>query len=323
MNEDELLESIGKIIPTSGQREKMLERILTESRTNAVADAGGNKRRGFARLSVRLILPSVCVALLLLLIGVPLLTKEEPLAEIPQLTPMPATLAAPLKSVRGELPGLRKFLNYNGFRYEFLDNGDAFNLSGAELGEKLGTLDYDLSRTMSSPGSAALQSRNFATTFQAGGMLYAMKSYDPAFRLAVEKDGSYYVAQLAGKADNSIMDAAELMKHADLNRLTKQVEIYNGNGATLLQRVDSRKMIESWIRELSKSEAAIDLTDTQQEAIANAEHEGGSYQLKFQLRDGTSIRMIVLPKLGLITIGNGKYYPTESLLENFRQLVSN
>ena len=62
------------------------------------------------------------------------------------------------------------------------------------FGDELGTLEYDIVAGIASGQSVS--DKEFSASFAVGGKLYAHPDYDPAFRLIVELDDQYYLAEL-------------------------------------------------------------------------------------------------------------------------------
>lgn len=75
--------------------------------------------------------------------------------------------------------GMRKFLNYNDFRYAFVEDGKSFDFSSLTLGDELGTLEYDIVAGMASGQSVS--DKEFSASFAVGGKLYAHPDYDRHF----------------------------------------------------------------------------------------------------------------------------------------------
>ena len=50
---------------------------------------------------------------------------------------------------------MRKFLNYNDFRYAFVEDGKSFDFSSLTLGDELGTLEYEIVAGMASGQSVS------------------------------------------------------------------------------------------------------------------------------------------------------------------------
>lgn len=306
MTEKELLERLARVGPTNTQTERMLQRILNPS------EAKSKSKRQW-RWSYRIAMPAM-LGMLLLAIGLPFMMNGEEEPAIVVLKPAVAINPMAISiSPRGfSLPQageVRKFLNYNGSRYEFLNKGEPYDLSALKLEESkpLGKLDYDIAADMLAGGTNEYESRDFGTTYLTGGTLYELPGYDPAFRLAVERDDRYYIVQLVGHTDDSTIAADDYVAAARLNKLAERVELLDGTGSQLLHEWSVDKEVREWIKQIASVEPAGKLTNEQYEQLAKEEASGGAYTLRVALRDGTSIDMPLTPEMRLIAIGDSRY----------------
>ncbi|MFD0960738.1 hypothetical protein [Paenibacillus chungangensis] len=318
MNEKELITRLGRIGPTETQKERMLDRIL----------APEAPKKAPLKAAYRFGIPAACCAMLALVLAIPLLFKQE--SVIPQLVPANAQPVVGISVLgvhtRGmDRMGPQKYMNYNGHRYTFLQQGVAYDLSGfmRESKEELGTLQFDVLEDLGSGGKKGYANKDYAATYLVGGTLYRLPGYDTGFRLAVELDGQYYIAQLAGRTDEGIIPANEYIALADLKRLAERVDIMNHSGSKLLHSLVEKQAVKEWIEAISASSSADDLTREDMEKLARAQSEGRSYKIAFQLKDNTSIDMYVAPELKLASIGNGRYVLAEAFLKQYGQLFIN
>lgn len=224
---------------------------------------------------------------------------------LPQLEPAAPAADAP--------DGMRKMMNYNGNRYVFLEDGAAYSLSAQQLKAALGTLDYDIQADPQANGK-----KEFSTTFALGGTVYELADYDPAFRLAVEWEGNYYLCQRTGQTDNSPMDAAEYFAAARFPERIERVSIADHAGAEVLAEFPGGE-ISALIGALAQAQPAA-LAEEDYLAIASAQTEGESYQLLLELNDGTTSSLYVLPSLQIAMIGDNRYALPDSFSEKFGDL---
>ncbi|PWV98519.1 hypothetical protein DFQ01_11729 [Paenibacillus cellulosilyticus] len=316
MTEQELIERLARMGPTETQVERMLNQIMNPSEAKP-------KRRW--SWGYRIALPAV-LGLLLLVIGLPFIMNG---AEEPVWVPLkPVASPAPM-SISIEPRGLdlthasdvRKFLNYNGSRYEFLNNGEPYDLSEWKLGENkpLGKLDDDITADVQAGGTNGYASQDFGTTYLVGGILYKLPGYDPAFRLVVEQDGRYYIVQLVGRADDSSMTANEYVESADLDKLADRVELLD-HSSKLLHTWSTPKDVQEWIKHIASFEPAGKLTNEQDEQLAKADSSGETYTLRAALKDGTTIDMKLTPEMHLIAIGDSQYKLSDEWLATYSYL---
>lgn len=209
--------------------------------------------------------------------------------------------------------GIRKFMNYNGRRYIFMENGASYSLSEEQLKDVLGTLEYDIT---SDPQANA--GREFSATFALGGTVYEMTGYHPDFRIAVKWNGEYYICQSAGLTDNSPMNVQEYFEAARFPETINQIAIYDHAGREMLGEFP-QKETSSLISILSQVEPAA-LSEEDYQQIARAQREGKSYRLLLELDDGTTCSLYVIPSLDIAMIGDGRYALPESFGDNFEAL---
>ncbi|MBD3920963.1 hypothetical protein H8B09_19510 [Paenibacillus sp. PR3] len=319
MTEKELLERLARIGPTNTQTERMLQRIMNPS------EAKSKQKRQW-RWSYRIALPAMLGALLIGF-GLPLLMngEEEPAIVVlkPIVTPVPMSIDI---SPRGlhlpQLGEVRKFLNYNGSRYEFLNNGQPYDLSELKLeeSEPLGKLEYDITVDMQNGGTNGYASRDFGTTYMTEGILYKLPGYDPAFRLAVARDDRYYIVQLVGHTDDSAIAAKDYVAAARLNKLVERVELLEYTGSQLLHAWSIEKEVREWVKHIAAFESAGKLTNEQYEQLAKARVPGETYKLRVVLKDGTAIDMLLTPRLRLISIGDSQYKLSDDWVTTYSYL---
>jgi len=209
--------------------------------------------------------------------------------------------------------GMRRMMNYDGIRYIFLEDGAAFSLSLEQIGDAAGVLEYDI---QADPETNA--KREFSTTYALGGTVRLLTDYDPAFRVAVELDGTYYICQSVGHTDNSDMDASKYFQQARFSEIVEGISIYDHMGRDLLSEVPT-KDVASLVEILSQTTPAkLDNDDYQQ--IAKAQKNGLSYRLSFNLSDGTKYWLYVIPSLDIAMLGDGRYTLPDSFSNQFGTL---
>lgn len=202
--------------------------------------------------------------------------------------------------------GTRKYLNYNNMRYAFIEDGREMELDAETLGEKIGSLTLmdgitiDENNLPQITGELSSDYTDFSSTFADGGNLHHISGYDSTHRLAVEKDGKYYIAENVGNHDNSAVNFGDNITNWDLTSKVVSAEIYDHNGETML-------------RELTKEDAAIILEkistgryddNTDNESLSTAQEDGQSYQVRFIYEDGTYTTSYVVPSMNLFSWGD-------------------
>ncbi|MDL2234480.1 hypothetical protein LJC63_13015 [Ruminococcaceae bacterium OttesenSCG-928-L11] len=266
------------------------------------AATSGSSRPALRVIAARWGAAAACLALI---VGLALARMQAP---PPQLLPQLATEAEPRAMILtlDSPAGIRKILNYNGYRYAFAENGSPYDFSAFRLETRLGVLEHDIMAGMDGQGENTVAAMDFAATFAIGGVLYEIPGYNPAFRLAVEWDGRTYLAEAVGKVDNTPMDAASFFEAGDIRARIVSVAILAHSGGEPLQTVERKQTARDMVELLAKSTPA-ELTGDDYSAIATAQWEGRSWQMQLSLNDGTAVSLYVMPDLGYVSIGD-EYY---------------
>lgn len=206
--------------------------------------------------------------------------------------------------------GISRYLNYGGCRYRFIENGSSFALGEGALAEPLGTLEYDVA---SDPG--AYGSVDFASTFAQGGTIYRMSAYDPAFRVAVELNGNYYICESTGPVDGSDWSVADYFAAADFQNIVTEISIYDHFGQEELARLHG-KDVEQMLGVLTEVTPA-DLSDDDYSKIGRAQISGESFLVVFQLADTTRYQLYVIPSMSIAMINNDRFLLTDAFHSAF------
>lgn len=246
-------------------------------------------------LRPRVIRWGAAAACLLLIIGVA--TGVNISRSLPQIQPGVAVrvFSAPV--------GPRRMFNWNGCRYVFVENGAPYDFSAFDITERLGSLEYDMQGMES--GEAPYIQADGATTWALGGALYAIPGYDSAFRIAVEEDGVWYMAELVARVDDTPLDAEYYFRVADMKRLVRRAELLPHMGGESLHTLGWRQA-RGLVDILSTAQPA-KLTGEQYQQLAGAQSQGRSWQLSLLLGDGTAVNLYVVPDMGIVSIGDGYY----------------
>lgn len=300
MRNDCIIRAYQAVTPNPAEKAEMLERILTTGKKPSQTGAG--KRA----VALRWFLPAACVAAILLCIF------TIPRFSAPEETPLMIQQAAP----GADSPnGMRKMMNYDGFRYVFLENGAAYELDSSVLSQPLGTLDYDMQQDPETYGSA-----DCAASFAVGGTVYEIDGYDPAFRLAVEWEGHYYIAQCVDTLDDSPLELSSYFETANLKDRTEEIQICDHSGQNILCTYvgnDAQDLIS-----LLAQAVSAEFTDDQYQKIARAQKNGGSYQLVFRLADSTAYTMYVIPTLSVVSAGDNRYQMPDEYAQKLTAVFS-
>ena len=206
--------------------------------------------------------------------------------------------------------GISKYLNYNGCRYRFIENGSTFALDQNFLAEPLGTLEYDITADPKAYGS-----KDYATTFAQGGTIYEMQSYDPAFRVAVELNGKFYICENVDNTDGSDVDVTAYFEAANFKETVTEISVYDHFGREELTRLSGKNVIRM-IEVLSEVTPAV-LSNDDYSEIGKAQKSGESFLLVFHLADTTRYQMYVIPSLSIAMIGNNRYILTDEFHNAF------
>lgn len=230
------------------------------------------------------------------------LSKNETVTQIEQIAP-----------AEDSPDGMRKFINYNGNRYVFLENGAAYSLTSEQLGKSLGILEYDIQSDPQTNGK-----KEFSATYALGGTIYEMKAYNPYFRIAVEFESKYYICQNAANTDGTVMEIPEFFKAAGFPDAIKGISVSDHFGKETLSEIPNKETAD-FIEELSQVKPA-ELDGDQYQQIAKAQNEGKSYQLFFNLKDGTKYSLYLIPELNIAMIGDNRYMFSDEFSDKFGHL---
>lgn len=196
--------------------------------------------------------------------------------------------------------GMRRYMNWNGMRYEFLENGAVYQIPAELLGDAVGTLTHDIA---ADPEANA--GKDLSSTYALGGTVYELKEYDAQFRVAVEYDGGYCICQSVAFNDGTPLDPAEYFALAGFPDNIQSVSVFDHGGSSLLAQLPKEET-EQFVAALAQSVPA-QLSDEQYQQIGQAQREGRSFRVTFDLDDGTGYGFYVIPSLDIAMFGDGRY----------------
>ena len=207
--------------------------------------------------------------------------------------------------------GVRKYMNMGGVRYAFIEDGKEMTVTTEQLGAELGSLTLisgleindETGITMPSEGEMGTEIVDFSTSFADGGKVYEITGHDSKYRVAVEKDGVYYIAENVGNSDDSAMDFNSYMTTADLANKVVKAEIYDHAGNNLLKTVE-KEDATTLINTIGGTTSS-EMTDEKHESVASAQSNGESYKVHFVLEDGTYTSSYFIPSLNQVSFGDG------------------
>lgn len=206
--------------------------------------------------------------------------------------------------------GMRRFMNWNGMRYEFLENGAVYQIPEGQLGEALGTLIHDIA---ADPEANA--GKDLSATYALGGTVYELKNYDTQFRVAVEYDDGYCICQSTAFTDGTPLDPASYFTLAGFPDNIQAVSVFDHSGSSLLTQLPQKEM-EQFVAALAQSVPA-QLSDEQYQQIGRAQREGKSFRVTFDLDDGTSYGFYLIPSLNIAMFGDGRYTTPQDFSDTF------
>ncbi len=169
---------------------------------------------------------------------------------------------------------------------------------GELIGENSGYIDF-----MGGPDES-LMSQELANSISEQATYYNMHNYNDDFRIIVEFDGNYYVCESNIITPENILSYTSNLENATVLSLHETVEYKDVSSDELAQLVEI-------FSELQEAE----LTNTDYEAIAQAQVDGKAYWLKGFYNDTTHTSFLVIPELSLVSIGN-QYYTSETLQQD-------
>lgn len=301
MTEKELSDSFRAIVLTAEQKHKMLQNLL------AARVEGRRRKRWKPGLSIVV----ACCALLIVWFAVPAIDRSSSMPPlVQQTTPMDPRV------------GMRKMMNYDGYRYAFLENGAEFDLSKVQLTEKLGVLEYDIEADIQQGAKNGYANQDFASTYALGGEIYSMGGYHKSFRVAVKAGETYYIAQVVGRTDNMPLSVQDYFQNGEFAKRTAKAEVLNHSGSRILHAFDHRKELQKFIEGLSASAEAAHLQAEDYQTLSKAQSSGKSFMIRLRLKDATVTSMYVVPELRLVSIGDGQYKLSDRFLSDFAKLFA-
>ena len=300
MRNESFLQAYDSIKPDPAAREEMLARILASREAEVPSRPKG-------QILFRRVLPAACAAAVL--VGVFFTLPHS------QTSQPPATAFHQVAPGADSPNGIRKTMNCNGLRYTFLDNGAAYDLTADDLSAPLGTLEYDIQQDPEHYSGADL-----AASFAVGGTVYQMAAYDPAFRLAVEWNGQYYIAECVDTLNGQDLELSTYFETADFADTVELVQICDHAGQNVLRTISGDKI--QALFSLLVQAAPAELTNEQYQAIAHAQSSGASYQLLFQLKDGTAYHLYVIPTLSFVSAGDNRYLLPDASAQDLNTMFS-
>ncbi|MFV0498401.1 MAG: hypothetical protein ACK5L0_09600 [Candidatus Fimivivens sp.] len=304
MKNEQFIDALTKIKPDEVTKQRLLSNILKQSELASVSNRKGDI---MTNNTLRRLIPiaACCAAVLVAAVVLPgLMNKSNQPTQIEVVTP---AADSPM--------GIRKFINYNGHRYAFLDNGATYDLDKSTFTNLLGELKYDITEDPQNNGT-----ENFAATFAVGGSVYEMENYNPAFRVAVAFDGNYYICENVDAVGDQTVDVSEYFSNANFAEIVDNIVIYDHFKRDALDTISGEKT-EQMIADLSKSAPAV-LSDADYEKIGKAQISGVSFLLSFELNDNTQYNMYVIPTLGIAMIGDNKYTLSDEFTSHYGDLFS-
>ncbi|WP_313638784.1 hypothetical protein [Paenibacillus sp.] len=217
--------------------------------------------------------------------------------------------------------GIRKILNYNGYRYAFVGDGAQYKFTGVKPEKSLGTLDYDINQEIGKDDGDNYVEKDYSSTFAVGGKLYEIPTYPSHFRIAVKYEEEYYLAEVVAKVNDSAITAKEYLDMSNLKEHAKDIHVLNHVGNDMLKKMTDHASVESIIDGLYSAKTA-DLSNKEYEAIAEAQSQGKPYQLKFNLKDGTYMAMYIIPELRVVSMGDAYYHLPDTFFDQSGELFS-
>ncbi len=282
LNKNKLNKSLDLIQPTKEQKERMLKNILEQVEVNKTNKENNYTKEinimTYSKSKSKKIKQWVGVAASLMVVaGIGMIWKQSNIPTNPN-EPQNA-IESPANCENGP----RKIMNYEGYRYAFINDGTEFEIKENSLGQKLGNVSKD-------------------ATFGAGGTIYSLNEYNSEFRVAINFEGKFYIAQNVAKSDDSAIDIKDYFNKMGINDRITKVEILDHMGTKVLKTLD-KDAANILINSFKQTKIA-ELSNENYEAIANAQSTGKSYKISFVLEDGTKVENYIIPSMGYVSIGD-------------------
>lgn len=299
MDKNKLKTAFNDVKPTEEQKERMLKGILDKASTPQVK----KEKKSYTKQYISG-LAAACVVLAAM--GIFRMKQTEVDPSTPPVNDGPIH-EEPISDPPVQDAGMRDFLNFNGYRYEFLNTKDSSFIESSLL-EKVGQIEH-LIDFMNPHSSSVSPDTDLASTFGVGGEIYKLKDTDSYFRIAVKLDDDYYLCQNVGTVDTSSLNPEEYIEKSDLKNKVQE--------ASLLENI-TRKKVKNLSKD--KSLSIIDaISESEIIALNNDDYETLS-QLKnkerltisFKLKDGTRFEVGYIEKMNLLSLGDS-YYKIQKL----------
>ena len=303
MNEKEIYTSLDCIKPTQEQKDRMLNNILAQAKQKKVEPQKTSNVVSFRPRQWMYVAAS-----LLVVVGVGSYVGKQSL-----MTP-PSYMEQENPSY-GQQVGVRKFMNYKGYRYVFLEEIPQ-NIDFSSLTNQLGQLESLLIF-----GETTDTAKEYATTFAQGGTIWESKDYNPDYRVVVEHEGQYYLCENVGRSDDTYFDLAHFFEAADFGERALGIEVsrrIDGIFITELDQQTSKALLE----DISKSRF-LETDQIPYEELASDEAREKSITLKILLSDETSLEIFATPSLRILSIGDNYYQISEAVQESLKGIMSN
>ena len=198
----------------------------------------------------------------------------------------------------------RRFLNYNGFRYAFIETASTIH-----TGRELGVLEHDI-RAASDTDT---QANDLAASYAIGGTVYEIPDYDSRYRVAVLYDGMLYMAELTGTVDGTHLGADYFFEVSKLRETAAQAYFYSHLNVGPFAEVEDLPGL------LDILSSALPF-EPDYAAITDAQTEGRFRRLELILGDGTNFPVYAIPDLGYVTIGDDYYILPDERIPDFAAL---
>ena len=211
--------------------------------------------------------------------------------------------------------GMRKFMNYNGYRYIFLDDVAEMSIAPASLLKSLGTLDIALDTN-----GKVNPTTPFSSTFAIGGTIWQLREYNPNYRVVVALNDQYYLCEKVGRSDDGFFDLSQFFEDANLyNRITN-IDITSRTENTSISTLNAQDS-SSLLKLIAESDFLLPST-IDYELLFSEASRLEALTLTLHFNDATQMMFFLTPSQNIISIGDSYYLISHQASGMLKQFIS-
>lgn len=297
MNENQLKQSFDTIKPTQEQKDRMHSKLLSQIEKHGQTQKTDTPKAKVVSLESRRRQWTLAAASLVAVVG--LSVSMQMINTTTEPTNTGITISAP-SSTQGM--GMRKFMNYNGHRYVFLEDTYQVDIEEDDLIQALDTLETQLTYDGTSDPTEQL-----ATSFAIGGTIWEVEQYNPSYRVVVALEGNYYLCENMGRSDDQVFNLSQFFDEAKFSDRVEHIEMAYRNDNEQIARLNKADSV--FLLELISESEFLMPSEIDFETFFSEE----PIRVKVVLDDQTRLEMVIVLSQNIIGIGDNYYSMTPEL----------